>query len=409
VVGFRAPDGYWSQQASVFARDATSSRGDRGRFPAPAPVRALVAASALTLVSGPAHAEGARHGGPCDELVTHLRAALEGPAPVVVDQSDPDYNLRESRLEESLRSTAPAMPQAFAMRVTPACRAMTRRGAAPEATAAARALTERSEPGWIDRGRVVLCTMQDPESRGDVTGWMADPDHAEARAVCASALVTWPAAERQRAEIFARAVRASGSRWEIDPAIVAAANVLGTFELREELLSVVERAQRREARGYDRLRGAVCTDDGAMSVDRTRDCATPPAEAEDEWRRHRAQMRWVARGFTTFVYASATAAAFRAPDDGARRHIATVAGVVGGATIADLAIALVATARHVSPDDPTDEALMFKEAMVGGMIVGAIAGGLVAHAIAASPSARGPVTAAALAPLYAISIAMTFD
>ncbi|HEY7373819.1 MAG TPA: sterol desaturase family protein [Polyangia bacterium] len=397
VVGFRAPDGYWGQQASVFARAPRSSG-----------VRALVV-SAFMLVSAAAHAAGARDRGACDELVTYLRAALAGPAPVVVDQSDPDYSVRESRLEESLRSTSPTMPQAYAMRVTPACRAVTRRGAAPEAIAAARGLSERREAGWIDRGRILLCTMQDPDSRGDVTGWMADPEHAEARAVCASALATWPAAERQRAAIFARAYRASGSRWEIDPAVVAAANVMGTFELREELLSVVDRAQWREARGYDRLRAGVCTDDGAMSVDRARACATLPAVAEDEWQRHRAQMRWVARGVTTFLYASATTAAFLEPDDGARRDIATVAGVLGGVTIVDTAIALVATARHVSPDDPTEEAFRFKEAMVGGMIAGGIAGGLVAHSIAASPRARGPVTAAALAPLYVISITMTFD
>jgi hypothetical protein len=36
-----------------------------------------------------------------------------------------------------------------------------------------------------------------------------------------------------------------------------------------------------------------------------------------------------------------------------------------------------------------------------GALAGGVAGGLVAHSLAASPAARGPVTALALAPMYA--------
>ena len=46
---------------------------------------------------------------------------------------------------------------------------------------------------------------------------------------------------------------------------------------------------------------------------------------------------------------------------------------------------------------------------IAGMIAGGVVGGLVAHSLAASPSARGPVTAVALAPAYFVSIAMTLD
>ena len=63
---------------------------------------------------------------------------------------------------------------------------------------------------------------------------------------------------------------------EIDPAVVAAANVMGTPELYEALLPVLAMARAHQALGYDRLRDAVCAGEGAMSDERARACATRP-------------------------------------------------------------------------------------------------------------------------------------
>src|SRR5262249_13057706 len=142
--------------------------------------------------------------------------------------------------------------------------------------------------GWIDRGRAVLCTMQDPASVRDLAAWMADPDHAEARAVCASELARWPGAEPLRGPIFAGALGVREgwlTRSEIDPAVVAAAYARGTPRMREHLVPVLADAYAHQALGYDRLRKAVYADDAATSSARARACSTLPVQAEDEWRR----------------------------------------------------------------------------------------------------------------------------
>jgi len=47
--------------------------------------------------------------------------------------------------------------------------------------------------------------------------------------------------------------------------------------------------------------------------------------------------------------------------------------------------------------------------VIGGAIAGGLAGRWAAHRLAVSPGARGPLTAAALAPVYLTAIVMTFD
>jgi hypothetical protein len=248
------------------------------------PVLAAVTA-ALVLTAAPVHAEGKAVAGPCDELAAYLRETLTGEVPLPSNEhGNQDW---EESLEHRLRSDWHTTPPAYISRVTLACREAIQRGDAPVVVAAARAWTQRPEPGWIEQGRIMLCAMQDPGSLAEISAWMADAHvYGEARAVCASALATWPGAEPQRFVIATRAVRARGDwrpRWEIDPALVAAANARGTPELREQLVPVLVAAHARRARGYDRLQDAVCTDDGKMSAVRTRTCSTLPLEAEADW------------------------------------------------------------------------------------------------------------------------------
>jgi hypothetical protein len=362
-----------------------------------------------TAEARPVETAGEAGAGPCDALVAYLRDALAGRAPVVAEYFDREYHSRESRLEDRLRSTSPTTPPAYAALVTPACRAETRRGAAPAAPAAARAWTQRPERGWIDRGRIVLCTMQDPGSLDELATWLADLDHPEARAVCVSELATWPGAEPRPVPILAGAVRQTRSfrePWEIDEAVVAAANAMGTPELREELVPVLAAAHARHAVGYDRLRVAVCTNDGAMSVDRARACSTLPTEAEREWPPNE-RSPWPVRVGATALYAYALAAAFDGRDHDASRKVATAAGVGGGAMAALTAVAVVSVHLHLSDDEANS--LGFESVILGSAIAGGVLGGLSAHALAASPGARGPVTAVGLAPLYIFTIAMTIE
>jgi hypothetical protein len=368
--------------------------------------------SALALAAVPARAEGETDTGPCAALVDYLRGALAGSVPDLAVDRGLDYREREGNLEGRLTSTGRTQPRAYTVLITPACRAETRRGAAPAATSAARAWTQRREPGWIDRGRILLCTMQDPASLGEVAAWTADPDHAEVRAVCVSELATWPGAESVRDQILGRAVRQpAGSRqgrWEIDPAVVATANVMGTPELHEALLPVLAAAHAHQALGYDRLEEAICAGAGTMSEDRARTCSTPPADAEDEWRQSRQTSRLLTTGLATAVFAGAVTGAFVERHDETGRRIATGAGVPLGALIGittfGVALGSVASRHYKSGPHSAGDKVLGATVLVGGSVVGGLLGGLAARALAASPGARAPVTAVALAPIYLTTV-----
>jgi hypothetical protein len=369
--------------------------------------------SALALAAPSAHAEGPPAGGPCEQLVPYLRESLAGPVPLPEINFEREYRDWERSLEYRLVSLRSGTPPGYLARVTPACRAETRRAAAPEAAAVARAWTQRAEPGWIDRGRALLCTMQDPGSLGQVAGWVAVPGHAVAPAVCADALATWPGAESVRGPIFEQAVRRRPAslfgRWEIAAAFVAAANAMGTPELREQMVPVLVAANVHHAIGYDRLREAVCRDDGTMSGARRSACLTLPAEGEDGWRRDEEPRRAVAKGVMTAVFAGAVTAAVVERNHEAGRAIATGSGaplgavigaVVLGATVGAAVSAATGSDPIRRPEPPGVKALIQGGFLVGAL-AGGVAGGLVAHSLAASPAARGPVTALALAPMYA--------
>jgi hypothetical protein len=268
-------------------------------------------------------------------------------------------------------------------------------------------LRERSDATSVDGGRVVLCRRQEPGVLAELGAWMADEEHPLARAVCVAELATWPGAEVARRTILAGAVRRpEGGPWQIDPAIVAAANVMGTSEVREELVPVLAEAHARHAIGYDRLRAALCANEATMSGDRARVCATLPAQAEDGWRRNGARP-WLIRGFLTVDYGAAIAASIAARDSEAGRPIATVAGVAGGWVAGVVAAHYGGIAGGL--DDGKGEASVGLEGLIiGSSLLGGVLGGLAAHALAGSPGARIPVTVIGLAPLYVISVASTF-
>ncbi len=367
--------------------------------PASLATPALAFVTALALAPAQARAGVATDTGPCDDLVAYLRDAPTEPVPRLALTQEPWYEAWEGRLEGLLRSTYDeTTPRSFTRRVTPACRAATRRGAAPAAVTAARALTQRREPGWVDRGRILLCTMQDPASLADVDAWIADARYAAAQAVCTAELATWPSAGSLRGPIFARAVQRHTFGWEIDPALVAAANVMNTPELREQLVPVVAAAHAHHALGYDRLRDAVCPFDREKVSERGRACSALPSGAEKEWPQSEPTRRWLAKGAATAVFAGAVTAAAIERHEEAGRLIATGAGVPLGASMG-LGVATASRDWSREPDS-----LRIQLLSVGVAVAGGLFGGFATNALAAKPNARAPVTAVALAPLYAVTL-----
>lgn len=343
--------------------------------------------------------------GPCDDLVAYLGEAL--PVPDLLRYRGLGWAAQERSLEGGLTSTWRTLLGAYASRVTPACRAEIRRGGAPAATAAVRALLQRPEPAWIDRGRILSCMLQDPGSLSEVRQWVTGVDHVEVRAICSAELATWPGAEAVRDQVLGRAVRErAGSlegRWEIDPAVVAAANVMGTPELHDALLPVLALARAHQALGYDRVREAVCDGEGPMSDDRARACATLPADAEDEWRQTFRPRRALMSGAATAAFAATVTVASVERHDETGRWIATASGVPVGAVIGLTAAGLLAGPR-VARREKAGTSSTGDKALLVGSLIASVAGGLcgawAAHSLADSPGARGTVTAAFLAPFY---------
>jgi hypothetical protein len=378
---------------------------------------ASAVAPTLAFAAVPGRAERITDAGPCDDLVAYIREVLAGPVPYIAHDRGLGYREQEADVEGRL-GTWRTQPRAYAVRVAPACRAETRRGAAPAVTAAVRALTQQREPAWIDRGRVLLCTLQDPDSLSEVSAWVTGPDHAEVRAICTAELATWPGAAAVRDQVLGRAVRErAGSiegRWEIDPAVVAAANVMGTPELYDALVPVLVTARAHQALGYDRLRDAVCDGEGPISDDRAPACATLPADSEDGWRESRRTSRLLMSGAVTAAFAGAVAAAIVERHDETGRWIATAAGVPMGAVIGMGVAGTVVSPSVARREKSGTSSTGNKALLVGSMIAGTVAGGLfgawAAHSLAASPGSRGTVTGIALAPMYfGTELALFFD
>jgi hypothetical protein len=372
---------------------------------------AFAAALIVAVGSPPARAEQTVAAQPCDALAAGLRRAIEHRAPSPLQDLGFEYHRWEREIESALQEMGDVTPATSIAGVTPACRAETRRGAAPAAVAAARALVTRSEPGWIDRGRMVLCAMQDPAALGEVGAWMSDEDYPAARAVCAAALATWPGAEPLRRSILAGAVHRtrlrSPGRWQIDPAVVAGAAAIGGPELLEWLAQALTEAHAHHALGYDRLRAAVCSADGALSNDRARVCSTLPAQPDDDWPASEAD-RWLTRGALTVGYGGVVAMSFATRDAAAGRTVATAAGIAGG-YVTGCAAAYYGGRAGGLDDGHRQPDVGFEALMLGGITAGAVIGGLTAHALAGPPGARAPVTAVGLVPLYLLTFAATFD
>ena len=370
----------------------------------------MVAATALcvlALVASPAPAAADAVAGPCDRAVTYLREATPYLRGEPVAEVGRMYQIWEADLERWLADGWGLSSGPVVARVTPACRAEIRRGEATAAVATTRALIVPSAWSRIERGRVVLCAMQDPGALTELDAWMADRESPAARAVCVAALATWPDAEAARRTVLAGAVRqAKDDSWEIDPAIVAAANVMGTSALREQLVPVLTEAHARRAAGYDRLRAALCVD-STMSGNRMRACSTLPAGAEDRWHWNEPKA-WIIRGYSTIAYGAAIATSIAARDGPGGRPLATVAGVAGGFMVGDIAAVGGAMAGGLLHDgrEPDVGAYLL---IAGSSILGGVLGGLAAHALAASPGARVPITVLGFAPLYVLSVATTFD
>lgn len=365
-------------------------------------------APAVALAASPEHPEGEAAGGPCDDLVAYVREVLGGPVPDMAHDRGPGYREWEMNIEGRLTSTWRTQPRSYRVRVTPACRAEARRGAAPSATAAVRALTQRPEPALVDRGRILLCTMQDPDSLSQVPMWVTGLDHSEVHTVCTAELATWPGAEGVRDQVLGRAVRERAGdidgRWEIDPAVVAAANVMGTPELHDALLPVLVTARAHQAVGYDRLREAVCDGEGPIPDARARACSTLPRDSEDEWRQSRRPARLLKSGAMTAVYAGAVTAAIVERHDETGRWIATASGVPLGALLGMTAGGVIVgpgvARREKNGISSTGDKALLYGSMIAGSLAGAACGAWAAHSLAASPGSRGTVTAVALAPLY---------
>jgi len=395
-------------QRTVVRTVASRSRVARG-------LAAALAAGVVSLSSvwaaRAAPAEAATSSGPCDSLTDYLRAEMAGPEPIIDRPSliEPTYEVQERRLEDSLRSPSPTGPMAYARRVTPACRAEARQyaPAAAESLEAARAWTQRPELGWVGRGRIIRCSMPDPAAYSHLNDWLNDPYLPEARAVCWSALSTWPDAERVRGQVFASAVRRNrGSMpdWKVDEAIVAAANVLGTPELREQLVPALLAAHAHRALGYDRLRDALCTDDGMMSSVREQACSSLPAGAEHRWHGRLQPWQWLMRGGVTAAYGALLAGTYVNRNETGARQVATWSGVLGGAMVAQDVLFSTTAFRRTQ-----DDSFVFGVKLLGSTLAGAVIGGVTFYALGHWPAARAPLTAVGLARPYVAAVRFTFD
>jgi threonine/homoserine efflux transporter RhtA len=123
--------------------------------------------------------------------------------------------------------------------------------------------------------------------------------------------------------------------------------------------------------------------------------------------------KWVVRGVATAVYAGAITAAAIERNDSTGRGIATAAGVPMGAAIGMIVLDCVAVFA-VDDGHPkigshtTGEKLIIATAALGGAVAGGVIGARLSHSAAASPDARAPVTALALAPTYISIVGATF-
>jgi hypothetical protein len=200
--------------------------------------------------------------------------------------------------------------------------------------------------------------------------------------------------------------------WEVHPEVLEEAEAAATPQEREKLVPVLDAANAHQAAGYDRLRAVVCAE-GTFSIERARACSDLPIRAEERWRRNEKVAHWMARAGATALYAGAVTATFVEPDRQSSRVIATASGVPIGATLGTFIAWMSATPsirRHRTPTglDSTGEAIKVGAGLAGALVGGAV-GGFLAHEKAASPDARGPLTAMALAPAYLMTLMLTID
>jgi hypothetical protein len=366
------------------------------------------ATAALLLTAAQARAEECPGVGPCDELVAYLHQETDDVAHYA--SREPVDKTAERELERQLVSLWHLAPPALTARVTPVCREATRRGDAPAAVAAARAWTKRREPGLVEKGRILLCVMQDPASLREVATWMAEDRYADARAICAAELATWPAVDSQRRAPFAAAVRDRGFRLpsrEIDPAVIAAANALGTPGLRELLVPVLVSANTQRARGYDRLHDAVCTDDGTMSDARARACSMLPFDGEYDWWLDDLWKRRAASLGATVVYGGVLTAAFAERDSETGHVIAISAGASLGAVCGMGLASLIKTPAQREAPRGADASTQARILAAAGAVAGGVIGGVFTHSLTASPGTKAVL---ALTPMYLGAImTLNFD
>ncbi len=291
--------------------------------------------------------------------------------------------------------------------VSLACRAALRNGRAPALSGLLRNWTHGSDTARIRTGRLWACATQDPQSLSDVPHWMTDLRWPSVRKVCATQLSTWPGAERERNTASTHYVRKGRDGWEIDYAVVVAADRQGAaLELREQLVPVLREGARRQARGFDRLRKGVCKESISASTARKQACAEAETRGEGHWLSARERGRaWMWTGISSAIVVGAVAGTYATRESGTGRGIATTSGVIGGAT---LGIALTGLAMYRSSSvggkgDGVGALILL------GMVGGGIGGGLLGHHLAASPSSRAGVTAGSLVLPYVISLAIAFD
>ncbi len=393
------------------ARPQTGGHENRSRtFPSLQRARhclaSLALAFALALAAAPAHAEVAGSRDRATSSSTYLQEALDGPAPRSIGRDGSRYRARESDIEFSVSTKKATIWHDAARAVhAPGHARLSRRDPSRRLRPKRRpprVCDARPEPGWIDRGRIVLCTMQDPDSLPELAAWMADPDHPEARAVCASELATWPGAELLRGPIFARALRIQEgwlARSEIDPGRrrgdlphghAGAPGGVGAGphhrprapspRVRSVARSGMRGRRRDVARARARLLYAAGRGRGRMAAQQT---TAPPSRHGRRNRRLRGRHHGRRHRTKPRVWPPDRGRCRRPSRCHGRHHL----GRHGSQRVERDAAPVRSNASDLHSHRFRD--------------LGGVAGGFSAHALAASPGARAPVvTALALAPVY---------
>ena len=251
----------------------------------------------------------------------------------------------------------------------------------------------------------------------ELTGWFGSRMDEHAKAVCYESLASWPGSDGLWKPALDGAIYEQSDRWYVDGAVIEWASKIATPDARDRLLPVVRAADAHHAVGFDALRGAVCVTDPASSEAQRTTCVALASQHESDWRQQESDLEAQRQRSaatkrhipaiiaSTVVAGGAVGAAYATRDSDVGRGIAVASGATAGAALGFTVVAISALKGNWVSKNGNE----LPGAILGGMAVGAALGGVGAYFLTSSPKARAPVTGAALAFPYVLTLSIIFD